>query len=113
MTDLEYILDHLSRSEALAVLAEEAMEFAHAALKLRRTITEGAAPTPVTKGEAENAVLTEHRDMLFAFHLQDYKSERPYLDKENNMFVMESLYSDLVKRLANRIRKNEEKSKRN
>jgi hypothetical protein len=104
MTDLEYILEHLSRSEALAVLAEEAMEFAHAALKLRRTITEGAAPTPVTKGEAERAMWDECRDMLFAFQLQDMDSYNSQHGKDEGMEITGKLYPDLIERLANRIR---------
>ena len=47
MNDLDYIVKHLSLSERVAQLAEEAAELAQAALKYRRAL-DGVNPTPVT-----------------------------------------------------------------
>lgn len=55
--------DKVGLEGLLCQLAEEASELAQAALKLRRTIVPGN-PTPVTKEEAEAAVLEEAADVL-------------------------------------------------
>jgi NTP pyrophosphatase (non-canonical NTP hydrolase) len=55
--------DKVGLEGLLCQLAEEASELAQAALKLRRTIVPGN-PTPVTKEEAEAAVLEEVADVL-------------------------------------------------
>ena len=51
MDDFEVIREALSQEELLAQLAEEAVELAHAALKLRR-VYDGTNPTPVKRSEA-------------------------------------------------------------
>lgn len=59
---IEYIRNSLDQSELLALVAEESSELSHAALKLRR-VYEGTNPTPVSVGEAEDAVLEEIADV--------------------------------------------------
>ena len=51
MDEFEVIREALSQEELLAQLAEEAVELAHAALKLRR-VYDGTNPTPVKRSEA-------------------------------------------------------------
>lgn len=54
----------LPRPELLAQLAEECSELAHAALKLRRALLEGANPTPIPPEVAEAHLLEELADVL-------------------------------------------------
>lgn len=51
MDAFDVIQERLPQEELLAQLAEEAMELAHAALKLRR-VYDGTNPTPVKRSEA-------------------------------------------------------------
>ncbi len=53
----------LAETELLAMLAEEAAELGHAALKLRRAL-DGSNPTPVTENQAR-AGLQEEIDDVF------------------------------------------------
>lgn len=57
MDAFELITEKVPQTELLALLAEEAVELAHAALKLRR-VYDGTNPTPV-KGAAAFADLKE------------------------------------------------------
>ena len=63
MNDLDYIVRHLSVSERLAQLAEEAAELAQAALKYRRAL-DGVNPTPVTREQAYDNLDEEVTDVL-------------------------------------------------
>ena len=63
MNDLNYIVAHLSLSERVAQLAEEAAELAQAALKYRRAL-DGVNPTPVTLDQAYNNLNEEVSDVL-------------------------------------------------
>ena len=63
MNDIEYICDRLSEGELLAQLAEEATELAHAALKLRRTLSNDN-PTPVNHDDATDNLKEEIADIL-------------------------------------------------
>ena len=65
MTDLEYIVSKLSADEILCQVAEEASEFAQAALKLRRAIN-GTNPTPKTVEEAFTNYIEEMGDCSVA-----------------------------------------------
>ena len=60
--NVEKIQNNTSDIEALAQLAEEACEVAHAALKLRRVI-DGNNPTPVTHEEALSKLIEEVGDV--------------------------------------------------
>ena len=62
MDAFEVIRGELSRAELLAQLAEEAVELAHAALKLRR-VYDGVNPTPVKRSEAFDNLKEEIADV--------------------------------------------------
>lgn len=54
MSDQNYIIQHVTRDELLAQLAEEAAELAQAALKLRRAIRrDNPTPTPLLLAEEQ------------------------------------------------------------
>lgn len=63
MNEVEYIKSKMAKPELLAALAEESVELAQAALKLRR-IVDGSNPTPVTEEEATENLLEEYGDVL-------------------------------------------------
>ena len=60
----KYITKNLSEGERYAQLAEECNELGKAALKIRRVITQGASPTPVTIKEALDNLHEEIADVL-------------------------------------------------
>lgn len=60
---LKYVCDYMPRTELLALIAEEAAELAHAALKCRRVL-DGTNPTPVTAVDAREALVEEVADVL-------------------------------------------------
>lgn len=62
MDTFEFITDKVPQTELLAQLAEEAVELAHAALKLRRTYDD-TNPTPVTSREAFEKLKEELADV--------------------------------------------------
>ncbi len=63
MDNYQYIREHLICADQVGQLAEEAVELAHAALKLERVLR-GTNPTPVTKPEAMQKMLEETADVL-------------------------------------------------
>lgn len=63
MNDIQYIRTHVPEDELLAQLAEEAVELAHAALKLRR-VGSSVNPTPVARAEAEAKLEEELADVV-------------------------------------------------
>lgn len=62
MSRIDRVGEAVGREELLVLLAEEADELAHAALKLRRVLT-GQNPTPVGLKEAKENVLEELADV--------------------------------------------------
>lgn len=62
MTTVDYISEKLPYLEALAQLAEEAAELAHAALKMRRAM-DGTNPTPTTITQAFHDMKQEFSDV--------------------------------------------------
>lgn len=62
MSDINVIRSKVPEDELLILLAEEATELAHAALKLHRAIT-GKNPTPVSVDDAKQALLEEIADV--------------------------------------------------
>lgn len=68
MTDLEYIVENLSEEDILCQIAEEAVELAKAALKLKRAITQ-TNPTPVTVDEAVENIIEEYADTIGAIEI--------------------------------------------
>lgn len=60
----KYITKNLSEGERYAQLAEECNELGKAALKIRRVITQGASPTPVTFEEVFDNLHEEFADVL-------------------------------------------------
>jgi hypothetical protein len=101
MTDFEYLVDHLSEAECLAQLAEEASELAQAALKLRRTITDGAFPTPVTEEEALDNLYVENSDVYLAHLLWFCKREKWFVRHDA---CRSALKTDAVKIRSKRLR---------
>ena len=79
-----YIAENLSKGEILAQLAEESAELTQAALKHRRTFTEGASPTPKTEDETLDNLIEEFADVLIcaeAINHQETKLfEKPFRD---------------------------------
>lgn len=61
----DYIRSKVPEAERLAVLAEEATELAHAALKLRRTLVP-SNPTPIDYESARAALLEEFADVALS-----------------------------------------------
>lgn len=61
------IADFLPETEILAQLAEEAAEFAQAALKLRRAL-DGRNPTPKSVEECEENFVEEYADVFLCIH---------------------------------------------
>ena len=59
------IRSKIPRTEVLAIIAEEAAELAHAALKYRRTI-DGTNPTPVSQADALSNLIEELADVRTA-----------------------------------------------
>lgn len=102
MTDFEYLVEHLSEAECLAQLAEEASELAQAALKLRRTIAEGAFPTPVTEGEAFIHIKEENEDVLFSYAL--WVASREKRIYEETFVAQEWGMEEFLKARAKRLR---------
>ena len=60
----KYVAKNLSEGERYAQLAEECNELGKASLKIRRVITQGASPTPVTIKEALDNLHEEVADVL-------------------------------------------------
>jgi NTP pyrophosphatase (non-canonical NTP hydrolase) len=60
---VKYVNDHTPHTELLALIAEEASELTHAALKFRRVL-DGTNPTPVTAEDACDALVEEIADVL-------------------------------------------------
>jgi NTP pyrophosphatase (non-canonical NTP hydrolase) len=69
------IRDIVPMEELLAQLAEEASELAQAALKVRRTIVKDN-PTPVTRRQAEDALLEEIADVKLCLHVAGFEAVR-------------------------------------
>ena len=63
MDKLQYIRDNTGCEDQIGQLAEEAVELAHAALKLERVVR-GTNPTPVTQIEATVKLCEEVADVL-------------------------------------------------
>lgn len=72
---IEEIRDMMPLDELLAQLAEEASELAQAALKMRRTLTDGN-PTPVTRKQAEAGLLEEIADVKLCLHVGGFERVR-------------------------------------
>ena len=68
MHEVEYIKSQMTEAERLLVLTEEALELAHAALKLRR-VKIGSSPTPVTEVKAVENFLEEYGDVTNAIEV--------------------------------------------
>lgn len=68
MDKLQYIRDNVSCADQIGQLAEEAVELAHAALKLERVVR-GTNPTPVTQIEATVKLCEEVADVLNALEV--------------------------------------------
>ena len=86
MDNMKLIRSQIPQDELLALLAEEATELAHAALKLRRAITK-KNPTPVTIEDARAALLEEFADVELvrnALRLNNVKSLRTIVETMNS-----------------------------
>lgn len=70
MDALTTIREKLPQEELLAQLAEEAVELAHAALKLRR-VYDGTNPTPIKRSDAFANLLEEIADVQLLITVLD------------------------------------------
>ena len=61
--EIQFVRDQLSPADQFGQVAEEAVELAHAAMKMQR-ILNGTNPTPVTEKEAMGKVMEEICDLL-------------------------------------------------
>lgn len=66
--EILYIREQLSPADQFGQVAEEAVELAHAAMKMQR-ILEGTSPTPVTEKEAMGKVMEEICDLYNALEV--------------------------------------------
>ena len=73
------IQGHLGNDELLAQLAEECAELGHAALKLRRTLSD-KNPTPVSSCAARESLFEEVSDVLFLLDLCGVDVTDPEID---------------------------------
>lgn len=73
------IEEQLSKAELLAQLAEECNELAHAALKMRRTLS-SVNPTPVSETTAQLMLLEETADVLLLLALCGVDVTDPNID---------------------------------
>lgn len=105
MTDLEYILARVPLSELLAQTAEEAIELAHAALKLRRTL-DSSNPTPVATVEAVVQFEEEIADLTLCLGM--CLGHLGYNDE--NILALKGLEDYKQKRWADRLRAQEEEA---
>jgi NTP pyrophosphatase (non-canonical NTP hydrolase) len=105
MTDLEYVLARVPLSELLAQTAEEAIELAHAALKLRRTL-DSYSPTPLATVEAVVQFEEEIADLTLCQGIclgqLGYNGEKT--------LVIQDLMDYKLKRWADRLRAQEEET---
>lgn len=76
---IEVIKAKVGEEELLAQLAEEAIELAHAALKLRRVIG-GKNPTPVRLSEAHANMVEEIGDVKLCLRVLGYHTDDPGYD---------------------------------
>lgn len=99
--DLEYIRSQMPLPELLTVLAEEAAELGHTALKYRRTLIKGS-PTPVSKGTAYMNILEELGDILNSLEAIELDLNNP---------IIHALRKSKMERWANRLHEEESKQK--
>ena len=66
--DILFVREHLSPADQFAQVAEEAVELAHAAMKMQR-ILNGTNPTPVTEKEAQGKIMEEICDLYNALEV--------------------------------------------
>lgn len=66
--EILFIREQLSTADQFAQVAEEAVELAHAAMKMQRILT-GTNPTPVTEKEAMGKVMEEICDLYNALEV--------------------------------------------
>ena len=66
--EILFIREQLSPADQFAQVAEEAVELAHAAMKMQRILT-GTNPTPVTEKEAMGKVMEEICDLYNALEV--------------------------------------------
>lgn len=95
-----YVQSKLTTPELLAMLAEEAAELGHAALKLRRVL-DGTNPTPVTFTEAAGKLQEEVADVMLCISVMDYAFEA-------NDDTAHDIQDRKLRRWADRLREKEE-----
>lgn len=66
--EILFVREHLSPADRYGQVAEEAVELAHAAMKMQRILT-GTNPTPVTEKEALGKVMEEICDLYNALEV--------------------------------------------
>lgn len=95
MNNLDVIAEHLDVPELLAQLAEEAAELGHAALKLRRALTD-TNPTPVKLKRAKEQLQEEIADVFVCIDV---------LARAENLDIMDVIFkkSEKLARWAERL----------
>jgi hypothetical protein len=83
MDAFDVIQERLSQEELLAQLAEEAVELAKAALKLRR-VYDGTNPTPIKRSEAFENLKEEIADVRLVLDVLDLNRHSPEYTKIYN-----------------------------
>lgn len=89
----QYIIQHVGTEEILCQLAEECMELAQAALKLRRCIS-GKNPTPVSSQQAAHNIVEEYADVVTCLNLISINVHQGQVQR-----IMEEKTARWVKRL--------------
>ena len=90
-----YVTSHLPVPERLAALAEEAVELAKAALKLRR-VYDGTSPTPIREEDAIENLREEIADVWLSIHSLG-------LDEEPFVSMYRKTMAEKAERWAKRI----------
>lgn len=96
-----YVTSHLPVPERLAALAEESVELAKAALKLRR-VYDGTSPTPVREEDAIENLREEIADVWLTIHSLG-------LDEEPFITIYQNKMAEKSERWATRIAEREAK----
>ena len=90
--------EDLPVSELLAMVAEEAGELAHAALKLRRSIDQ-TNPTPLTSDDCENEFIMELADLLLCLRVAGYDLETDSNTRREALGLGVAKYKRWIRRL--------------
>ena len=107
---IEYVRARMPHPERLAMLAEEAAELGHAALKLRRAL-DGTNPTPISVEDAQRKLVEEMADVLQTLGMRTLAIARLTVEGLENMpWALREIQDPKLRRWADRLREKEEQS---